>query len=96
MVVEGRALRLFEICDLDGSGTVGISELEVALMIHDVVPTTPYLSPLDSFHVFDLDGGGDISWLEFKVLMVLQSRVIESEPQVKGSFGPLEALSAAL
>lgn len=36
-------------------------------MIHDVVPTTSYLTPLDSFNVFDLDGGGDISWVEFKV-----------------------------
>ncbi len=67
VVMEGRALRLFKACDLGNTGTIGISELEVALMIHDVVPTTSYMTPLDSFNVFDLDGGGDISWVEFKV-----------------------------
>lgn len=67
VVLEGRALRLFEASDLGDTGTIGISELEVALMIHDVVPATSYLTPLDSFNVFDLDGGGDISWVEFKV-----------------------------
>lgn len=65
--MEGRALRLFKACDLANTGTVGITELEVALMIHDVVPTTSYMTPLDSFNAFDLDGGGDISWVEFKV-----------------------------
>ena len=65
--MEGRALRLFKACDLANTGTIGITELEVALMIHDVVPTTSYMTPLDSFNVFDLDGGGDISWVEFKV-----------------------------
>lgn len=65
--MEGRALRLFDICDLDGSGTIGITELEVALMVHDAVPVTSYMIPLDAFYVFDLDGGGDISWVEFKV-----------------------------
>lgn len=60
-------MRLFRTCDLDGSGMVGISELEVALMIHDIVPTTEYITPLDSFYTFDLDGGGDLSWAEFKV-----------------------------
>lgn len=67
MIVEARAIRLFRSCDLDGSGMIGISELEVALMINDIVPTTSYLTPLDSFYIFDLDGGGDISWVEFKV-----------------------------
>lgn len=67
VIMEGRALRLFKVCDLNGLGTIGISELEVALMIHDVVPTTSHLTPLDSFYIFDLDGGGDISWVEFKV-----------------------------
>lgn len=67
VIMEGRALRLFNACDLHGTGTIGISELEVALMIHDVVPKTSYLTPLESFNTFDLDGGGDISWLEFKV-----------------------------
>lgn len=67
VVMEGRALQLFKACDLSGTGMVGVSELEVALMMHDVVPTTSYLTPLDSFNVFDLDGGGDISWVEFKV-----------------------------
>ncbi|CAN0273591.1 unnamed protein product [Pylaiella littoralis] len=66
VVMEGRALQLFKASDLSGTGTIGISELEVALMIHDVVPTTSYMTPLDSFNVFDLDGGGDISWVEFK------------------------------
>lgn len=67
VILEGKALRLFEACDLGGTGTIGISELEVALMIHDVVPTTSYVTPVDSFNVFDVDGGGDISWVEFKV-----------------------------
>lgn len=67
VVMEGRALQLFKASDLGGTGTIGISELEVALMIHDVVPMTSYMTPLDSFNVFDLDGGGDISWVEFKV-----------------------------
>lgn len=67
VVMEARALQLFKASDLAGTGTIGISELEVALMIHDVVPTTSYMTPLDSFNVFDLDGGGDISWVEFKV-----------------------------
>lgn len=67
VVLEGRALKLFKASDLGDTGKIGISELEVALMIHDVVPTTSYLTPLDSFNVFDLDGGGDISWVEFKV-----------------------------
>lgn len=67
VVMEGRALQLFKASDLGGTGAIGISELEVALMIHDAVPTTSYLTPLDSFNVFDLDGGGDISWVEFTV-----------------------------
>lgn len=67
MVVEARAMRLFRICDLDESGKIGISEMEIALMAHDVVPNPPYLTPLDAFYTFDLDGGGDISWVEFKV-----------------------------
>lgn len=67
VVLEGRALQLFKASDLGATGTIGISELEVALMIHDVVPTTSHMTPLDSFNVFDLDGGGDISWVEFKV-----------------------------
>lgn len=67
VVLEGRAQRLFNLCDLDGSGIIGVSELEVALMVHDVLPTTSYMTPVDLFHVFDLDGGGDISWVEFKV-----------------------------
>lgn len=71
--MEGRALQLFKASDLAGTGTIGISELEVALMIHDVVPTTSYMTPLDSFNVFDLDGGGDISWVEFKVFAKLTS-----------------------
>ncbi|CAN0379266.1 unnamed protein product, partial [Ectocarpus sp. 12 AP-2014] len=65
VIMEGRALQLFKACDLSGTGMIGVSELEVALMMHDVVPTTSYLTPLDSFNVFDLDGGGDISWVEF-------------------------------
>lgn len=36
-------------------------------MVHDAVPATSYMIPLDAFYVFDLDGGGDISWVEFKV-----------------------------
>lgn len=67
VMVEARAMRLFEVCDLDKSGMIGISELEVALMVNDIVPSTPYLTPLDSFYTFDLDGGGDICWVEFKV-----------------------------
>ena len=42
--MEPRAMRLFEACDLDESGTIGISEFEVALMMHDgasVSPRTP-------------------------------------------------------
>ncbi|CAM9380469.1 unnamed protein product [Ectocarpus sp. 12 AP-2014] len=66
VIMEGRALQLFKACDLSGTGMIGVSELEIALMMHDVVPTTSYLTPLDSFNVFDLDGGGDISWVEFK------------------------------
>lgn len=53
---------------------IGISEMEVALMVHDVVPNNTYLTPLDSFHTFDLDGGGDISWAEFKVDRKLDGR----------------------
>jgi len=71
VVVEGRALRLFKICDLNRSGTIGISDLEVALMIHDAVPTKHHLSSRDWFEVFDLDGGGEISCLAFKVLSLL-------------------------
>lgn len=67
MILESRALRLFKCCDLDRSGKIGISELEVALMINEIVPTMSYLTPLDSFYIFDLDAGGDISWVEFKV-----------------------------
>lgn len=68
VILEARAMRLFGICDLDRSGRIGISELEVALMINDIVPTTSYLTPLDSLYTFDLDGDGDISWVEFKVM----------------------------
>lgn len=64
-------MRLFKSCDLDDSGMIGISELEVALMTHDIIPTTPYMTPLDSFYTFDLDGGGDISWVEFQVCVTL-------------------------
>lgn len=67
VVVEGRALRLFGVCNLSKSGIIGITELEVALMINDVVPSTSYMTPLDSFYAFDLDSGGDVSWVEFKV-----------------------------
>lgn len=69
--MEGRALRLFKICDLNRSGAIGISELEVALMIHDAVPATHHLSSRDWFQVFDLDGRGEISCLAFKVLRLL-------------------------
>lgn len=64
-------MRLFTACDLGGGGVIGISELEVALMINDVIPTTSYITPSDSFYTFDLDGGGDISWVEFKVRAAL-------------------------
>lgn len=80
VVLEGRALQLFKASDLGGTGTIGISELEVALMIHDVVPTTSYMTPLDSFIVFDLDGGGDISWVEFKVRRQTYNSVARSLP----------------
>lgn len=79
VILEARALRLFKMCDMDGSGTIGISEFEVALMVHDVVPTTSYMTPMDSFYVFDLDGGGDISWLEFKVPTALPHWVRQKE-----------------
>ena len=74
VVLEGRALRLFNVCDLGGEGKVGITELEVALMINDIIPTTSYITPADSFYTFDLDGGGDISWVEFKVRVALFGR----------------------
>ncbi|CAN0400704.1 unnamed protein product, partial [Discosporangium mesarthrocarpum] len=66
-VLESRAMMLFKNCDLDGSGKVGITELEMALMMTDAVTPAPYLTPLDSFYTFDLDGQGTLSWAEFKV-----------------------------
>ncbi|CAM9250827.1 unnamed protein product [Sphacelaria rigidula] len=66
VILESRAIRLFKCCDLDRSGKIGITELEVALMINEIVPTMSYLTPLDSFYTFDLDAGGDICWVEFK------------------------------
>ncbi|CAM9336211.1 unnamed protein product, partial [Hapterophycus canaliculatus] len=90
VIVEGQALRLFEACDLGRTGTIGVSELEVALMIHDVVPTTSYLTPMDSFNVFDLDGGGDISWVEFKEAAEVIARGKLTEAQTKDLFDKVD------
>ncbi|CAM9407626.1 unnamed protein product [Scytosiphon promiscuus] len=90
VILEGKALRLFQTCDLGGTGTIGISELEVALMIHDVVPTTSYLTPMDSFNVFDLDGGGDISWVEFKEATEVIARGNLTEAQAKELFDKVD------
>eukprot|EP00752_Nemacystus_decipiens_P016507 g14756.t1 len=91
VVMEGRALQLFKASDLGDTGTIGISELEVALMIHDVVPTTAYLTPLDSFNVFDLDGGGDISWVEFKEATEVIAGGKLTEEQAKELFDKADA-----
>eukprot|EP00903_Cladosiphon_okamuranus_P007871 g7608.t1 len=91
VVLEGRALQLFKASDLGGTGKIGMSELEVALMIHDVVPTTSYLTPLDSFHVFDLDGRGDISWVEFKEATEVVAGGRLTEEQAKELFDKVDA-----
>jgi len=66
IILEGRAMRVFRNCDLDGSGTIGMSEFEVALMMNDAIPKSgPDLTPLDAFYIFDLDKSGEINQREF-------------------------------
>eukprot|EP00611_Tribonema_gayanum_P031419 TRINITY_DN9080_c0_g4_i2.p1 TRINITY_DN9080_c0_g4~~TRINITY_DN9080_c0_g4_i2.p1 ORF type:complete len:1210 (-),score=279.99 TRINITY_DN9080_c0_g4_i2:887-4516(-) len=74
VVLESRALRLFQQCDLQGTGRIGLTEFEMALMMHDAVDKSEHMTPFDSFLVFDLDGSGSISFQEFKqAAMVLGS-----------------------
>jgi len=66
IILEGRAMRIFRNCDLDGSGGIGMSEFEVALMMNDAIPKSgPDLTPLDAFYIFDLDQSGEINQREF-------------------------------
>lgn len=72
VVLEGRALRLFNACDLPDEtgkacGKVSMTEFEVAMMMNDAVPKTgPDLTPLDAFFIFDVDGSGEINQTEFQ------------------------------
>ncbi|KAJ1462678.1 hypothetical protein M885DRAFT_505693 [Pelagophyceae sp. CCMP2097] len=63
-VLEPRAMRLFEAADLDASGEIGITEFEVALMMHDAAPDGA-LTPPDAFKMFDVAGTGTISRTAF-------------------------------
>ena len=71
VVLEGRALRIFNKCDLPDetgvpSGKLSMTEFEVALMMNDAVPKAGIeLTPLDSFYIFDVDGSGEINQTEF-------------------------------
>lgn len=62
VILEGRAMRIFRNCDLDGSGNINMSEFEVALMMNDAIPKSGIdLTPLDAFYIFDLDQSGEIN-----------------------------------
>ena len=63
-LIEPRAIRLFEACDLDKSGVISMAEFEVALMMHDAAPDAG-VTPKDAFRTFDVDNSGTISRTAF-------------------------------
>ncbi|KAJ8598447.1 hypothetical protein CTAYLR_006876 [Chrysophaeum taylorii] len=63
-MLEPRAIRLFEAADLDNSGFIGMTEFEVALMMHDGAPDAG-LTPQDAFKMFDFEKKGTISRTAF-------------------------------
>lgn len=63
-ILEPRAMRLFQACDMDNSGKIGMTEFEMALMTHDGAPDAG-LTPRDVFDMFDADRSGKITRTAF-------------------------------
>jgi hypothetical protein len=66
VVLEPRARELFEMVDLDKSGAIEMTELELAIMIAAKLPPQLEVSVADSFHTFDLARCGHIDQMEME------------------------------
>ena len=103
IVIESRAMRLFQLVEIENKGTIGIAEFEVALMVNDFAPYDEYqgnLSPYDVFHSFDISNCGFLNKSQFvecvKIIDSTNPKITENASQIFDQAIPKNEVGSAM